>query len=65
LGTDHSQMRGGNGLADCFTESLDIPLFKFFGGTRNTLETDYTVDIVPPDIARMNAAGWQKPDTGY
>ena len=50
-------------LLDAFTKSLDIPLFKFFGGARNTLETDYTVDIVPPDIARVNASRLAK--AGY
>jgi L-Ala-D/L-Glu epimerase len=43
-------------LLDAFTKSLDIPLYKFFGGVVNKIETDYTVDIVPRDIAKANAA---------
>jgi L-Ala-D/L-Glu epimerase len=43
-------------LVDAFTRSLDIPLFKFFGGAVNRIETDYTIDIVAPEIARANAA---------
>jgi L-alanine-DL-glutamate epimerase-like enolase superfamily enzyme len=30
-------------------------LYKFLGGATNRIETDYTIDIVPPDIARINA----------
>jgi len=43
-------------LLDAFTKSLDIPLFKYFGGVEKTIETDYTVDIVSPVIAKSNAA---------
>jgi L-alanine-DL-glutamate epimerase-like enolase superfamily enzyme len=43
-------------LLDAFTKSLNIPLYKFLGGTTNKIETDYTVDIVPPAIAKTNAA---------
>ena len=43
-------------LLDAFTKSLNIPLYKFLGGAVNRIETDYTVDIVTPDIARSNAA---------
>ncbi len=43
-------------LLDALTRSLGIPLYKFFGGVENRLETDYTVDIVTPDIARKNAS---------
>ncbi len=42
-------------LLDAFTKSLNIPFYKFLGGTDNKVETDYTIDIVPPDIARLNA----------
>lgn len=38
-------------LIDAFTKSLDIPLYQFIGGAENTLETDYTIDIVPPETA--------------
>jgi L-Ala-D/L-Glu epimerase len=43
-------------LLDAFTKSLNIPFYKFLGGTDNKIETDYTIDIVPPDIARINSA---------
>lgn len=43
-------------MLDAFTKSLNIPLYKFLGGAVNRIETDYTVDIVTPDIARSNAA---------
>jgi L-alanine-DL-glutamate epimerase-like enolase superfamily enzyme len=42
-------------LLDAFTRSLDIPLYKFLGNAVTGIETDYTVDIVPPDTARVNA----------
>lgn len=42
-------------LLDAFTKSLHLPLFKYLGGAENTVETDYTVDIVPPEIAQKNA----------
>jgi L-alanine-DL-glutamate epimerase-like enolase superfamily enzyme len=47
-------------LLDAFTKSLNIPFYKFLGGTDNKIETDYTIDIVPPDIAKINAAGLAK-----
>jgi L-alanine-DL-glutamate epimerase-like enolase superfamily enzyme len=43
-------------LLDAFTKSLNIPFYKFLGGTDNKIETDYTIDIVPSDIAKINAA---------
>ena len=43
-------------LLDAFTKSLNIPLYKFLGGAENVIETDYTVDIVPPVTAKTNAA---------
>ena len=52
-------------LLDAFTKSLNIPLYKFLGGTSNRIETDYTIDIVPPDIAKINAPIWLKKDTGF
>lgn len=42
-------------LMDAYTKSLDIPLCKFMGGAEDKIETDYTIDIVPPDIAKLNA----------
>jgi L-Ala-D/L-Glu epimerase len=47
-------------LLDAFTKSLNIPFYKFFGGTTNKIETDYTIDIVPPDIAKINASKYAK-----
>jgi len=46
-------------LIDAFTKSLGIPLYRFLGGAQNTLETDYTIDITTPEIARKNAAKLQ------
>lgn len=43
-------------LLDAFTRSLDIPLYKFFGGVTRKIETDFTIDIVPPEIAENNAS---------
>jgi L-alanine-DL-glutamate epimerase-like enolase superfamily enzyme len=43
-------------LLDAFTKSLDLPLYQFMGGSENKLETDYTVDIVPPSVAKQHAA---------
>jgi L-Ala-D/L-Glu epimerase len=42
-------------LLDAYTKLINIPLYRFFGGSVNKIETDYTVDIVPPDIARENS----------
>lgn len=42
-------------LLDAFTKTLNLPLHKFLGGMENTIETDYTIDIVDPDTARKNA----------
>lgn len=43
-------------MIDAFTKSLNIPLFRFFGGAVDKIETDYTIDIVTPETARSNAA---------
>jgi len=43
-------------LLDAYTKSLDIPLYKFLGGSMNSIETDYTIDIVSPSVARKSAA---------
>jgi L-alanine-DL-glutamate epimerase-like enolase superfamily enzyme len=50
-------------LLDAYTRSLNISFFEFLGGTNNKLETDYTIDIVPPDMAKINAARLAK--AGY
>jgi len=47
-------------LLDAFTRSLNIPLYKFLGGAATKIETDYTVDIVPPDVAKVNASNLAK-----
>lgn len=43
-------------LLDAFSKSINIPLYKLFGGAVNKIETDYTIDIVSPDKAKANAA---------
>ncbi len=43
-------------ILDALTRTLGIPLYKFFGGLENTLETDYTVDIVDAATAKKNAS---------
>jgi L-alanine-DL-glutamate epimerase-like enolase superfamily enzyme len=50
-------------LIDAYAKVLGIPLYEFFGGVGNKAETDYTIDIVPPDIAKKNAAKLAK--AGY
>jgi L-alanine-DL-glutamate epimerase-like enolase superfamily enzyme len=42
-------------LLDAYTKMIDIPLYQFFGGAGNRAETDYTIDIVPPETAKANA----------
>lgn len=42
-------------LLDAYTKTLNIPLFQFWGGAENKIETDYTVDIVAPETAKLNA----------
>ncbi len=42
-------------LLDAYTKVLNIPMYQFFGGAGNKAETDYTIDIVPPDVAKVNA----------
>lgn len=42
-------------LVDAYSKLLGIPLYQFFGGAGNKIETDYTIDIVVPDIAKKNA----------
>jgi len=43
-------------LLDAYAKVLNIPLYQFFGGAGNKAETDYTIDIVPPETAKANAA---------
>jgi len=47
-------------LLDAYTKMLDILLYRFLGGINNKIETDYTIDIVPSDIAKVNAASLAK-----
>ncbi len=42
-------------LLDAYAKVLNIPLYQFFGGAGNKAETDYTIDIVPPETAKANA----------
>ena len=42
-------------LLDAWAKVLDVPLYQYFGGAGNKVETDYTIDIVPPETAKINA----------
>jgi len=42
-------------LLDAFTKSLGLPLYKYFGGMENRIETDFTIDMLTPSAARKNA----------
>lgn len=42
-------------LLDALTKTLNIPFYKFLGGTNNIIETDYTIDMVSPDVAKIDA----------
>jgi len=50
-------------LLDSYTKVLNIPMYQFFGGACNKAETDYTIDIVPPAVAKINAKKLSK--SGY
>lgn len=43
-------------MLDAYAKSLGLPLYKFLGGMEDKIETDYTVDIVTPTMAKANAA---------
>ena len=43
-------------MLDAYAKSLSLPLYKFLGGMEDKIETDYTVDIVTPAMAKANAA---------
>jgi L-Ala-D/L-Glu epimerase len=43
-------------MLDAFTKSVSLPLYQFLGGMENKIETDYTVDIVTPAMAKSSAA---------
>ncbi|MRR23575.1 hypothetical protein EG830_11425, partial [bacterium] len=42
-------------LLDAWTKTLNIPFYRFLGGTEKRIETDYTVSIVPPSQAKKEA----------
>jgi L-Ala-D/L-Glu epimerase len=42
-------------MLDAFTQTLNVPLYQFFGGAITTFETDYTIDIVEPATAKSDA----------
>jgi len=44
-------------ILDAFTKSLGVPLYRFFGGARDEVETDISIPIVPAEHARGLAAG--------
>jgi L-alanine-DL-glutamate epimerase-like enolase superfamily enzyme len=50
-------------LLDAYTKTLGLPLYRFFGGMEQQLETDYTVDIMTPNAARKSAS--QLSQKGY
>jgi len=43
-------------LLDAYTKTLNIPFYRFLGGTENRIETDYTISIVPPAQAKTEAS---------
>jgi L-alanine-DL-glutamate epimerase-like enolase superfamily enzyme len=42
-------------LLDAYTKFLNLPFYKYLSGEVEKIETDYTIDIVPPSEARINA----------
>ncbi len=42
-------------LLDAYTKALEIPFYRFLGGTENRIETDYTISIVPAEEAKKQA----------
>jgi L-alanine-DL-glutamate epimerase-like enolase superfamily enzyme len=50
-------------MLDAFTRVMNVSLNKFLGGMSDKVETDYTIDIVPPDTAKRNAK--KLSDAGY
>ena len=42
-------------LLDAYTKTLNIPFYRFLGGTENRIETDYTIAIVPAAEAKKQA----------
>jgi L-alanine-DL-glutamate epimerase-like enolase superfamily enzyme len=42
-------------LLDAYTKTLNIPFYRFLGGTENRIETDYTIAIVPAVEAKKQA----------
>ena len=43
-------------LLDAYTQTLGLPLYRFLGGSQDSIETDYTIDILPADQAKDLAA---------
>ena len=43
-------------LLDAYTKTLNIPFFRFLGGTETRIETDYTISIIPAQEAKKQAA---------
>ncbi len=42
-------------LLDAYTKALEIPYYRFLGGTETRIETDYTISIVPAEEAKKQA----------
>lgn len=47
-------------LFDAFTQSLGLPLYKYFGGMENRIETDFAIDLLTPAAARKSAGNLAK-----
>ncbi len=45
---------------DALARQCRVPLYQFFGGSQERLETDITIPICPPDEARRLAARYRK-----
>ncbi len=47
-------------LLDAWTRTLDVPLYRIFGGAGDRVVTDITIPICEPDEARRLAAGYSE-----
>ncbi|MFP7492576.1 dipeptide epimerase [Terribacillus saccharophilus] len=45
-------------LHDCMAQYAGMPLYQFLGGARDTLETDFTVSVNPPQEMAADAAAY-------
>ena len=42
-------------LLDAYTKTLELPFYRFLGGTETRIETDYTISLVPAEEAKKQA----------